>query len=94
MHLNNLNTSLDELGPRFTDWLGREPLPVDADLLPAVVPDYRTPLRILPYGVRHCVGNKVMTELRRAARMMPPHFALGTKNLLRVIIVKFLIISY
>ncbi|GMN26824.1 hypothetical protein TIFTF001_047834 [Ficus carica] len=77
VHLNNLNKLLDELGPRFTDWLGREPLPVDADLLPAVVTDYRTPFRILPYGVRHCVGNKVMTKLRQAARMMPPHFALG-----------------
>lgn len=85
MQLNDLNQLLDELGPRFTDWLGREPLPVDADLLPPVVPDYRTPFRILPYGVKRCVGNKGMTKLRRTARMIPPHFALGTKHLLHAI---------
>ncbi|KAF3439614.1 hypothetical protein FNV43_RR17892 [Rhamnella rubrinervis] len=74
---NDLNLLLDELGPRFEDWLGREPLPVDADLLPAVVPDYKTPFRLLPYGVRHCLSDKEMTRFRRLARTVPPHFALG-----------------
>lgn len=31
MELSDLNHLLDELGPRFKDWIGREPLPVDAD---------------------------------------------------------------
>src|SRR5262249_24768957 len=38
---------LDGLGPRFTDWWGYDPLPVDADLLPAVVPGYLRPFRLL-----------------------------------------------
>lgn len=78
MEFSDLNQLLDELGPRFTDWTGREPLPVDADLLPAVVPGYKPPLRLFAYGVCHCLRNWEMTAIRRLARMMPPHFALGT----------------
>ncbi|PON46791.1 RNA-binding, CRM domain containing protein [Parasponia andersonii] len=77
MHLNDLNRLLDELGPRFTDWLGREPLPVDADLLSAVVPNYRSPFRLLPYRVKPGLRNREMTVFRRIARTIPPHFALG-----------------
>lgn len=68
---------LDSLGPRYTDWPGLDPLPVDADLLPGVVPDYEPPFRILPYGVRSSLGVKEATALRRLARRLPPHFALG-----------------
>ncbi|KAL5768602.1 hypothetical protein ACOSQ2_015385 [Xanthoceras sorbifolium] len=75
--LSELNYLLDELGPRFIDWTGCEPLPVDADLLPPVVPDYKPPFRLLPYGIRHCLKDKEMTILRRLTRNMPPHFALG-----------------
>lgn len=78
MNLSELNFLLDELGPRFIDWGGREPLPVDADLLPSVVPDYKSPFRLLPYGVKPILRNKEMTFVRRAARTLPPHFALGT----------------
>ncbi|KAL6221975.1 hypothetical protein ACLB2K_005367 [Fragaria x ananassa] len=77
MELSDLNHLLDELGPRFKDWIGREPLPVDADLLPAVVPGYQTPFRLLPYGVRPGLKDKDMTKFRRLARSAPPHFALG-----------------
>lgn len=77
MALNDLNHLLDELGPRFKDWIGREPLPVDADLLPSVVPGYKTPFRLLPYGFRPCLRDKDMTKYRRLARTVPPHFALG-----------------
>ncbi|KAK3009176.1 hypothetical protein RJ639_013516 [Escallonia herrerae] len=68
---------LDGLGPRYTDWPGCDPLPVDADLLPGMVPDYQPPFRILPYGVRSTLGGKEATSLRRLARVLPPHFALG-----------------
>ena len=77
MDLSELNHLLDELGPRFKDWSGREPLPVDADFLPGVVDEYIPPFRLLPYGMRHCLRNKEMTSVRRLARTMPPHFALG-----------------
>ncbi|KAI3443625.1 hypothetical protein Pfo_000290 [Paulownia fortunei] len=77
MDLSELNLLLDELGPRFIDWSGREPLPVDADLLPAVVPGYKTPFRLLPHGTKQSLRNKEMTYLRRTARTLPPHFALG-----------------
>ncbi|KAK7329685.1 hypothetical protein VNO77_23860 [Canavalia gladiata] len=77
MELCDLNHLLDELGPRFKDWTGCEPLPVDADLLPAVVPGYKTPFRLLPYGIRPCLSNAEMTNFRRLARTTAPHFALG-----------------
>ncbi|KAK6236481.1 RNA-binding [Theobroma cacao] len=77
MDLCELNHLLDELGPRYKDWSGREPLPVDADLLPPVVPGYQPPFRRLPYGIRHCLKDREMTTFRRLARTVPPHFALG-----------------
>ncbi|XVE54075.1 hypothetical protein DITRI_Ditri03aG0052700 [Diplodiscus trichospermus] len=77
MDLCELNHLLDELGPRYKDWSGREPLPVDADLLPPVVPGYQPPFRRLPYGIRLCLKDSEMTTFRRLARTVPPHFALG-----------------
>ncbi|GMH04525.1 hypothetical protein Nepgr_006365 [Nepenthes gracilis] len=68
---------LDGLGPRFTDWWGCDPLPVDADLLPAVVPGHRRPFRLLPYGVKPKLTNDEMTVLKRLGRPLPCHFALG-----------------
>ncbi|KAK9706183.1 hypothetical protein RND81_07G109300 [Saponaria officinalis] len=68
---------LDGLGPRFNDWWGYEPLPVDADLLPAVVPGFRKPFRLLPYGVKPQLTNDEMTILKRLGRPLPCHFALG-----------------
>ncbi|KAJ0263055.1 CRS1 / YhbY [Hirschfeldia incana] len=75
--LCELNDLLDEIGPRFHDWTGCAPFPVDADLLPPLVMGYRCPFRILPQGVKPCLSNKEMTEMRRLARTSPPHFALG-----------------
>lgn len=68
---------LDALGPRYTDWPGCDPLPVDADMLPAIVPGYQPPFRVLPFGVRSSLGLREATALRRIARTLPPHFALG-----------------
>ncbi|KAL0014228.1 hypothetical protein SO802_001297 [Lithocarpus litseifolius] len=68
---------LEGLGPRFTDWWGYDPLPVDADLLPAIVPGYRKPFRLLPYGVKSVLTNDEMTTLKRLGRPLPCHFALG-----------------
>ncbi|KAI7740347.1 hypothetical protein M8C21_009420, partial [Ambrosia artemisiifolia] len=75
--LKELNLVLDGLGPRFKDWSGREPLPVDADLLPSLVEGYKRPFRLLPYGTRPGLRDREMTFIRRTARTMPPHFALG-----------------
>ncbi|CAI9118290.1 OLC1v1019840C1 [Oldenlandia corymbosa var. corymbosa] len=74
---DEVESLLDGLGPRYTDWPGNGPLPVDADLLPGVLPGYQPPFRILPYGVRRNLGLKEATSLRRLARLLPPHFALG-----------------
>lgn len=65
------------LGPRFADWWGYDPLPVDADLLPAVIHGYRKPFRLLPYGVNSKLTNDEMTTLRRLGKPLPCHFALG-----------------
>ena len=68
---------LEGLTPRYTDWPGCNPLPVDADLIPGIVPGYQLPFRVLPYGVRSSLGLKEATSLRRFARVLPPHFVLG-----------------
>lgn len=68
---------LHGLGPRYSDWWGYEPLPVDADLLPATVPGYRRPFRLLPYGVKNTLTNDEMTILKRLGRPLPCHFVLG-----------------
>lgn len=68
---------LEGLGPRFTDWWGYDPLPVDADLLPAIVPGYRRPFRLLPYGVKPKLTNDEMTTLRRLGLPLSCHFVLG-----------------
>uniref|UniRef100_A0A0D9XCY3 CRM-domain containing factor CFM3, chloroplastic/mitochondrial n=1 Tax=Leersia perrieri TaxID=77586 RepID=A0A0D9XCY3_9ORYZ len=73
----DIDSFLDQLGPRYKDWSGRGPVPVDADLLPGVIPGYKTPFRVLPYGVKSKLRNKEMTALRRLARQTAPHFALG-----------------
>lgn len=74
---------LEGLGPRFSDWWGCDPLPVDADLLPAVVPGYRRPFRLLPYGVKPTLTNDELTTLRRLGRPLPCHFALGRNRKLQ-----------
>ncbi|AEE76712.1 CRM family member 3A [Arabidopsis thaliana] len=80
---DELDELLDDLGPRFMDWPGDNPLPVDADLLPGAIPDYEPPFRVLPYGVRSSLGPKEATALRRLARSIPPHFALGRSRQLQ-----------
>ncbi|KAL5542137.1 hypothetical protein UlMin_009847 [Ulmus minor] len=74
---------LEGLGPRYTDWPGCDPLPVDADMLPGFVPGYEPPFRILPFGVRPSLGQREATALRRLARFLPPHFALGRSRQLQ-----------
>ncbi|KAK6941376.1 LOW QUALITY PROTEIN: RNA-binding, CRM domain [Dillenia turbinata] len=75
MDLNDLNELLDELGPRYEDWSGPHTLPVNADLLPPIVPGYKRPFRLLPHGIRHCLKDKETTFLRRFARKRHPQFA-------------------
>ncbi|KAJ6298552.1 hypothetical protein OIU76_019666 [Salix suchowensis] len=70
---------LDGLGPRFTDWWGYDPLPVDADLLPAAVPGYRRPFRLLPYGVKPTLTNDEMTTLKEAQSTPALPFCIGSK---------------
>ncbi|KAL8465870.1 hypothetical protein ACS0TY_035113 [Phlomoides rotata] len=71
------NSLLDGLGPRFEDWWGTGVLPVDADLLPQTIPGYKTPFRLLPTGMRSRLTNAEMTNLRKLAKSLPSHFALG-----------------
>lgn len=79
---DEIDKLLSDLGPRYVDWPGDNPLPVDADLLPNLVPGYQPPFRLLPYGARRALGMKESTSLRRIARTLPPHFALGILALL------------
>ncbi|XP_064939462.1 chloroplastic group IIA intron splicing facilitator CRS1, chloroplastic-like isoform X1 [Musa acuminata AAA Group] len=74
---------LDGLGPRFVDWWWQKPLPVDADLLPEVVPGFRPPLRMCPPGVRPKLTDDELMYLRKLARPLPTHFALGRNRKLQ-----------
>ncbi|CAK8533671.1 unnamed protein product [Lathyrus sativus] len=75
--LEEVDSLLEGLGPRFTDWWGFDPVPVDADLLPAVIPGFRRPFRLLPYGVKSNLTDDELTTLKRLGRPLPCHFALG-----------------
>ncbi|WOK93019.1 chloroplastic group IIA intron splicing facilitator CRS1, chloroplastic isoform X2 [Canna indica] len=77
------NRLLNGLGPRFVDWWWQKPLPVDADLLPEVVPNFRPPLRMCPPGVRAKLTDDELTYLRKLARPLPTHFALGRNTKLQ-----------
>ncbi|GAB2288871.1 hypothetical protein Dimus_023179 [Dionaea muscipula] len=68
---------LDGLGPRFVDWWYPKPLPVDADLLPEVVPGFKPPLRIPQPGLRAKLTDEELTYLRKLAHPLPTHFVLG-----------------
>ncbi|KAK7381360.1 hypothetical protein VNO78_33996 [Psophocarpus tetragonolobus] len=74
---------LTGMGPRFSDWWGYDPVPVDADLLPAVIPGYRKPFRLLPYGVKQKLTDDEMTIMRRLGKHLPCHFVLGRNNKLQ-----------
>ncbi|RDX73487.1 CRM-domain containing factor CFM3, chloroplastic/mitochondrial, partial [Mucuna pruriens] len=71
------NRMLDGFGARFVEWWGTGILPVDADLLPPTVPGYRTPLRLLPAGMRPRLTDDELTNMRKLAKSLPCHFALG-----------------
>ena len=71
------NKLLDGLGPRFVDWWGTGILPVDGDLLPQTIPDFMPPLRLLPARMRLGLTNAELTNLRKLAKSLPCHFALG-----------------
>lgn len=68
---------LDGLGPRFIDWWRHKPLPVDADLLPEVVPGFETPFRLSPPNARAKLTDDELTHLRRISHPFPTHFVLG-----------------
>ena len=50
---------------------------MDADLLPEFVPGFQTPFRQCPPGVRPTLADEELTYLRKLARPLPTHFALG-----------------
>ncbi|KAL0343361.1 UNVERIFIED_CONTAM: Chloroplastic group IIA intron splicing facilitator CRS1, chloroplastic [Sesamum angustifolium] len=74
---------LDGLGPRFVDWWMQKPLPVDADLLPELVPGFKTPFRICPPFTRSKLTDAELTYLRKLARPLPTHFVLGRNRKLQ-----------
>ncbi|XAR51525.1 hypothetical protein NMG60_11006173 [Bertholletia excelsa] len=74
---------LDGLGPRYIDWWRPKPLPVDADLLPEVVPGYKPPFRRCPPHARAKLKDDELTYLRKLARPLPFHFVLGRNRKLQ-----------
>lgn len=76
---------LDGLGPRFEDWWMQKPLPVDADLLPEVIPGFGPPLRMCPPNERSKLTDDELTYLRKLAHPLPTHFVLGILLLINLI---------
>ncbi|WCJ25346.1 CRM-domain containing factor CFM3B chloroplastic [Euphorbia peplus] len=74
---------LDGLGPRFVDWWMAKPLPVDADLLPEVVPGFMPPSRLCPSISRPKLKDEELTYLRKVAYALPTHFVLGRNRRLQ-----------
>ncbi|KAK9272489.1 hypothetical protein L1049_002862 [Liquidambar formosana] len=74
---------LDGLGPRYIDWWMPKPLPVDADLLPEVVPGFKCPFRLCPPSDRPKLTDDELTYLRKLARPLPTHFVLGRNRKLQ-----------
>ncbi|KAG0493004.1 hypothetical protein HPP92_006086 [Vanilla planifolia] len=83
LYVKETNRVLDELGPRFIDWWQHKPLPVDADLLPEIIHGFMTPFRLCPPNVRQKLSDDELTYLRKLARPMPTHFALGKNRKLQ-----------
>ncbi|KAL0920975.1 hypothetical protein M5K25_007997 [Dendrobium thyrsiflorum] len=77
------NRLLDGLGPRFIDWWRPKPLPVDADLLPEIVPGFTTTFRLCPPYEWKRLSNEDLTYLRKLARPLPTHFALSKNTKLQ-----------
>ncbi|KAG5602475.1 hypothetical protein H5410_033845, partial [Solanum commersonii] len=67
-HTEETDKLLEGLGPCFTDWWGCEPLPINTDLLLAIVAGYNRPFRLHPYGVKPKLTNDEMITLRRLGR--------------------------
>ncbi|XP_024525151.1 CRM-domain containing factor CFM2, chloroplastic [Selaginella moellendorffii] len=68
---------LAELGPRYADWKGDRPVPVDGDKLPAIDHNFKSPYRLLPYGMEPKLSDREFTNLVRLARQMPPQFVIS-----------------
>ncbi|CAN8264011.1 unnamed protein product [Cochlearia groenlandica] len=62
---DEIDKLFDGIGPRFIDWPGDNPLPVDADLLQGAILSYEPPFRVLPYGVRSSLGPKEATAFKK-----------------------------
>ncbi|XP_023551202.1 chloroplastic group IIA intron splicing facilitator CRS1, chloroplastic isoform X1 [Cucurbita pepo subsp. pepo] len=74
---------LDDLGPRFIDWWMHKPLPVDADMLPEVVPGYMPPYRRCPPFTNPKLTDAELLYLRKLAHPLPTHFVLGRNRKLQ-----------
>ncbi|XP_038884367.1 chloroplastic group IIA intron splicing facilitator CRS1, chloroplastic isoform X2 [Benincasa hispida] len=74
---------LDDLGPRFIDWWMHKPLPVDADMLPEVVPGYMPPFRRCPPFTKPNLTDAELLHLRKLAHSLPTHFVLGRNRKLQ-----------
>ncbi|KAF8006633.1 hypothetical protein BT93_K0822 [Corymbia citriodora subsp. variegata] len=77
------NRLLDGLGPRFVDWWMHKPLPIDADLLPEVVPGFSPLLRLCPPNERPKLTDDELMFLRKLAHPLPTHFVLGRNRKLQ-----------
>ncbi|KAH9287961.1 hypothetical protein KI387_032078, partial [Taxus chinensis] len=73
----NNNILLDGLGPHFTDSLGFDPLPVNANLPLAAAPQYVKPSGLLFPEMKDKLTETEISSLQKLAESLSPHFSLG-----------------
>jgi hypothetical protein len=66
---------LDDFSPWFVEWWGTGVLPIDADLLPPAVPDYRTPARLLSAKMHPRLTNDEHTKMLKLAKAHQTHLS-------------------
>ncbi|XLV00320.1 hypothetical protein S245_014659 [Arachis hypogaea] len=74
---------LDGLESRFVDWWYPKPLPIDADLLPEVVPGFKPPFRLCPPYSSAKITDYELTFFRKLTKSLPVHFVLGRNRRLQ-----------
>jgi hypothetical protein len=66
---------LDDFSPWFVKWWGTGVLPIDADLLPPAVPDYRTSARLLSAQMHPRLTNDEHTKMLKLAKAHQTHLS-------------------
>ncbi|WJX61513.1 hypothetical protein P8452_46597 [Trifolium repens] len=77
---------LDDFSPWFVKWWGTGVLPIDADLLPPAVPNYRTSARLLSAQMHPRLTNDEHTKMLKLAKAHQTHLSKNLQGLANAIL--------